>query len=386
VLSRENLGTDLIPPQKIYNLLTLISKMKKEGKPKLFSWAKLIFFIYTFIFSIELIKKTSLLLAPSIKDFLLQNLTPLKAIATGWFTTSIVQSSGAVISVAAAFTGNNLINLTTAVYIIIGASFGTIITALIISLVTVAQKRKDFRHGFEIALSYAIYSALLVTVIFILEYSFKAISRISFFCAKIIGPKISSLKIPNFVESLTSPIVNFLFGHNNKLILLLMGFVILILTLKYMGKSIIDVFGGEKKAKKFINKHFDSKYKAYFIGVVLTGIVFSSSITIGLLVPLAVSRLINLKKALPFIIGAELGTFTDVFLAAIILSHTLSLATAFAYMFFGIIGALIFLPNIEFLYKATKFTSKKLINISRKKALCILIAFILIPLLIILIF
>ncbi len=67
------------------------------------SWLKLIFFIYTFLFSIELIKKTSLFLTPSIKDFLLQNATPLKAIASGWFTTSIVQSSGAVSSVVAAF-------------------------------------------------------------------------------------------------------------------------------------------------------------------------------------------------------------------------------------------------------------------------------------------
>ena len=73
--------------------------------------AKLIFFIYLFIFSIELIKRTSLFLAPNIKNFLAQGLTPLKAISIGWFTTSIVQSSGAVSSVAATFAGHNLINL-----------------------------------------------------------------------------------------------------------------------------------------------------------------------------------------------------------------------------------------------------------------------------------
>lgn len=172
----------------------------------------------------------------------------------------------------------------------------------------------------------------------------------------------------------------------NNYFILLLSFTILIFTLKYIGKSVIGVLGGENKARKFINKYFHSKYKAYFIGAVLTGIVFSSSITIGLLVPLAVARLINLKKAIPFILGANLGTFTDVFLAAIIIGKPLALATAIAYLLFGILGTIIFLPNTEILFKITKYTSKKLIHISRKKALYFLIAFILIPLLIILIF
>jgi len=94
---------------------------------------------------------------------------------------------------------------------------------------------------------------------------------------------------------------------------LIIAFAILIFSLKYLGKSIIEVLGGERKARKFVNKHFKSKYKTYFIGAILTGAVFSSNITIGLLVPLTVSRLINLKKAIPFILGARFGTFTDVF-------------------------------------------------------------------------
>ena len=346
---------------------------------------KLGFLICLFIFSIELIKKTSLFLAPNIKSFLIQTLTPIKAISTGWFTTSIVQSSGAIGSIAATFTGNNLITLQTAIYIMIGASLGTTITALIISLITAAKKRRDFRHGFEIGLSYSIYSALLVIIVFLLEYFLKFFSRLSMLVASILGEKISLLKIPNFVGIITSPIIDFLFKRNHKFILLILGFVILIYTLKYLSNIIIIVLGGEQKARRFINKYFKSKYKAYLIGVLITAIVFSSSITIGLLVPLAVSRLINLKKAIPFILGADLGTFTDVFLASIIIGKTSSLACAVAYSLFAVIGALIFLPNTNFLFKLTKYISKRLIHISRKKALYILIAFILIPLLIILI-
>ncbi|MBT4165432.1 Na/Pi cotransporter family protein [archaeon] len=347
---------------------------------------KLTFFLYLFILSIELIKKTSLALAPDIKLFLMQNLSPIKAVAVGWFTTSIVQSSGAVGSVMATFIGNNLITLPTTVYILIGASFGTSITALIISFITESKQKKDFRHGFEIGLCYAIYSALLVAIIFPLEFFFQFFSKTSLFLASQLGEKISFIKVPNIIEIITSPVINPITKQNHNLTIIILAFIILLIALRYLSKSIIEVFGGEDNARKFINKYFDSKYKAYIIGIILTAIVFSSSITIGLLVPLAVSRLISLKKAIPFILGADLGTFTDLILVSLIIGKTSSLAVALTVMLFGIIGGIIFLPHIDFLHKITKYTSKKLIKISRKKAFYILLGFIAIPLAIILIF
>jgi len=358
--------------------------MKKESKLKV--WIKLIGLLYLFIISIELIKKSSLFLAPGMKDFLLQGVNPLKAVCVGWFSTAIVQSSGAVSTITATFAGNNLLHFPTAVYIIIGATLGTTITAIIISLITVSAKRKDFRHGFEIGLCYAIYSTFVVIIAFLLEYFFNFFSNPSLFLASKLSGKISLLKIPDFVGGVTSQIINPLFNKNNKIFLLILGFAVLIFALRYIGRVVIEVLGGEEKARKFIDKHFNSKYKTYLIGALLTAVLFSSSITIGLLVPLAVVRLIGLKRAIPFILGADLGTFTDVFLAALIIDKIPALAIALVYIMIPVLGAFVFLPNTKFLFKITKYISKKLIIISRKKALYILIALIIIPLLIILIF
>jgi len=346
----------------------------------------LLFFLYLFVLAIETIKTTSLALAPDIQNFLLHDMNPLKAIATGWFTTAIVQSSGAIGSITAAFTGNGILSLETAVYILIGASLGTTMTALLISIITISQKRRDFRHGFEIGLCYALYSALLVGIVFILEFFFGAFSKTSLFLASIIGDKIPLNKVPNVIEIITGPILNTLLEKTNNLVVFIFGFAILIFALRYISRSIIEVFGGEEQTRSFINKHFDSKIKVYFLGAFLTAIIFSSSITISLLVPLAMARVINLKKAIPFILGADLGTTTDVFLASIIIGNVNALATFLAFFLFGLIGTLIFLPNTRFLHKITKYTSKRLIHISRRKALYFLLAFLTIPLLVILIF
>jgi len=343
------------------------------------SFVKLAFFLYLFILAIELIKKASGGVAPDAKQFILQNVSPLKAIAVGWFSTSVAQSSGAVSSIAVTFVGNNIIDLPTAVYILIGASMGTTITALIISLVTVSNKKKDFRHGFEIALCYSIYSFFLVFIVFFLEYFFGLFSRLALFLALLFEGNFSYLKIPDVVDIITGPLVNSL-SSSNFLLTFLVAFLILIFALRYISRAIIEVLGGEVKAKNFINRHFDSPIKAYCLGVILTAIVFSSSITISLLVPLAVSGLIGLRRSIPFILGADLGTFTDTFLVSLIVGETNAIAAAFAYALFAIIGAIIFLPNTDFLFRATKFTSKKLIKISRKRALYVLLFFVLVPL------
>lgn len=343
------------------------------------SFVKLVFFLYLFILAIQLLKKASGMIAPDAQQFIFANLSPWKAIAAGWFSTTLAQSSGAVSSVAMSFVGNNIINLPTAVYILVGASMGTTITALIISLITVTSKREDFRHGFEIALCYSIYSFFLVFIVFFLEYFFSLFSRFSLYLALLFEGNFSYLKVPDVVDLITSPLVKPL-SENNFLFVFLLAFLILIFALKYISRAIVEVMGGEVKAKNFINRHFDSPIKAYFLGVVLTAIVFSSSITISLLVPLAVAGLIGLRRSIPFILGADLGTFTDTFLVSLIVGETNAIAAAFAYAMFAIIGALIFLPNTNFLFRSTKFISKRVIKISRKKAFYVLLLFVLIPL------
>jgi sodium-dependent phosphate cotransporter len=350
------------------------------------NWLKLLLFLYLFVLSIGMIKKASGVFAPSIRDYLFGNVGPLKAVSLGWFSTAIAQSSGAVSSVVITFTGNSIVDLPTAIYILVGASLGTTITALIISLVTVSSKRKDFRHGFEIGLCYAIYSAILIFVVLVLEYFFGLFSMVSLFLAEGLQGRVRYLQIPDLIGIITDPLVGPLFERFNSLLLFLGSFVVLIFTLRFIGGSVVDVFGGEDESRRFINRHFDSKIKAYFLGVVLTAIVFSSSITIGLLVPLAVARLIGLRRSIPFILGADLGTFSDTLLVALIVGKTSAIAAALAYALFAIAGALIFLPNTDWLYKMTKYVSKRLIHISRKKAFYLLILFLLLPLGVVLIF
>lgn len=344
-----------------------------------------IIWLYLFILSIELIKKISLLLAKQIHVFINSSLPPLKALSIGWFGAAILQSGGAMGGVVLPFVANNLISIVTGIFIMMGARIGGTITALLISIILgIKQKRRDFRHGFEIGLAHVILIVITILISFLLEYFLSFFSKIGVSISGLIESRVLVSTIPHFLKIITEPIVALLLLIPSKLLLLFLSLLILIFALKFFTSSIILFLGGEENTRRFINKYFRSKFKAFLIGLVFTAIVFSTAISITLLVPLAVSRLINLKKAIPFIIGATIGTSTDVILTALITGSILAYPIAIAYILFSLIGIIIFLPNTELLFNITKYISKKIMHISERRAITILMLFVLIPLAILL--
>lgn len=339
---------------------------------------KLLLVFYCFVLSLVLIKKSAMLLGKDLIG-LVSLTTPFKAFGIGWLVTSIVQSSGAVSSLVAALTGLGVLSLGIAIYFVLGSCIGSTVTSFIVSLLSKA-KRRDFRHGFEIAAAHAIFNILLVIFIFPLEYFLSIFSKVGLVFSRRLDGIFLLAKIPDFVSLITGFFVKRLF-FVNAVIVLIFAFGLLFFSLNFFGKVMLEIFGGEKNARNFIDRYFKSKYKGFLIGLVLTAILFSSSITISLLIPLVVSRVLNLRKAIPFILGAEVGTFTDTFLASLVIGKGLAVSVALLYLVFNIVGALFWFWNVDVLFDITKYFSKRLLKVSRTHALGFFVVFLLVPLL-----
>jgi len=141
---------------------------------------------------------------------------------------------------------------------------------------------------------------------------------------------------------------------------------------------------GEGHLQKYIKKYFDNTRNSFLTGLILTSVLLSTNITITLLVPLAIYRLINLWKAIPFILGANIGTITDTLIVVLAVGKPEAIALVFILLAIRIFGAILFLIFPEFLFNITKYISKTELHLSRKKAVIILILFIILPVLIIL--
>jgi sodium-dependent phosphate cotransporter len=82
---------------------------------------------------------------------------------------------------------------------------------------------------------------------------------------------------------------------------------------------------------------------AILVGMVITAIIQSSSITTSLLVPLIGAGAMSLEAAFPITLGANIGTTITAMMAAMAM-NVHGLAIAFVHLAFNLVGVLIIYP------------------------------------------
>lgn len=99
------------------------------------------------------------------------------------------------------------------------------------------------------------------------------------------------------------------------------------------------------RAQRLFNKYFfTTPIRAMVVGMLLTALVQSSSVTTSLVVPLAGAGLVTLAQVFPYTLGANLGTTITAFMAAVSLAEPIALAVALAHLLFNLLGILIIFP------------------------------------------
>lgn len=322
--------------------------------------------LYFFMFSLTLIKVSSASFGGRFLSLTSESVSSVNAFGLGWLATLITQSSGAAAATLIAFSLAGFIGPVVLIYMMIGTRIGTSITALFVAFL-VQAKRRDFRHGFEVGLANLIYAIPIAIIMFLVEFFTRFFSNT--------GKYFTVFGIPtmSFVEIVVNPLINrvsFLPAHLG----ILLGLFVLVGSLKYLPKFMINLWG-EKNLKGKINKFLDKKWKSFLLGFGITALLMSTSITITFLIPLVVTRITNLRKVLPYMVGANLGGVSELVLGGLILGRE-ALPAIFTYVSFSVIG-LLWMIKTDWLFDATKFISKRTLNVSRNRALGFIVAFVL---------
>ncbi len=345
-------------------------RKKRMGKRKIANLLGFIVALYMFVFSLTLIKVSSASLGAGIFSLTRSGISEINAFGIGWLSTLITQSSGAAAATLIAFNLAGIIGPVVLIFMIIGTRIGTSITALFVAFL-IHAKRRDFRHGFEIGMANLVYAIPIAIIMFLLEFFTKFFYKTGEYFV-VFGSPFKH----DFIEIIVLPLINLLSFIPDHL-KLVFGVLILIGSLKYIPKFMINIWG-EKYLKKKINSFLDKKWKSFWLGLGITALLISTSITITFLIPLVVTRITNLKRVIPYMIGANLGGVSEIILGGIVLGGS-ALPAVFTYVSFSLIG-LFWMFNTNLLFKTTKFLSKRTLHISRKRALMFIIAFVLVAL------
>ncbi len=222
--------------------------------------------------------------------------------AAGFFTglgvTSVIQSSSATTVMVVGFVNSGIMTLKQAINVIMGANVGTTVTAWILSLGGIDSDNPIIRLFKPTSFTPVL---ALIGIIFLL------------FCK-------SDKK------------------HDNGLILL--GFTTLMFGMDTMSGAVSGL--SEVPAFRNLFIMFENPILGVIAGAVLTGIIQSSSASVGILQALADTGCVSYGAAIPIIMGQNIGTCVTALLSSIGANKNAKRA-AFVHLSFNVIGTVVWL-------------------------------------------
>jgi sodium-dependent phosphate cotransporter len=309
---------------------------------------------------------------------------PLVGLFVGILSTSIVQSSSFTTSIVVGLVAGGALNVANAIPIVMGANIGTSVTNILVSF-TQIRRSVDFKLAFAAAIVHDFFNVLAVLVLFPLQYFTNFLGRIATF----MGEKfqyIGGLEFLSPVKASAKPPVEILKAliGNYPWILFILSLIFLFLALTRLVKTLKTLV--VQRAEVWLDRYlFKNAWRAFLVGIVLTALVQSSSVTTSLAVPLAGAGILTIVQIFPYTLGANIGTTVTAMLAALVTGNLAAVIVAISHLIFNLSGIIVWWPlKLVPITMAEKFSEmavrKKIIPI-----LYVLIVFFLIPIFLILI-
>jgi len=290
---------------------------------------------------------------------------PLVGLFVGILATSIFQSSSFTTSFAVALVATTPLSLHQAIFIIMGANIGTSVTNVGVSF-THIRRSAEFERAYGSAIVHDFFNVLSVLVLCPLEWvvwrvtGFGLLERASSAMAQAFYSGAPAGRQPtNFLKEAVRPLVEGLdwlfqdalgFGQMAaNVLLMVLGVVMLFASLILITRTLRNLV--LHRVERFFDKVlFRNAATAYIVGLGLTFVVQSSSITTSLAVPLVGAGLLTIYQVFPYTLGANLGTTFTALIASFATSAdtpeqaAVGVALAFSHMLFNIVGAAFWYP------------------------------------------
>jgi len=272
----------------------------------------------------------------------------------GILTTALVQSSSFTTSVVVGLVGGGALDIGLAIPIIMGANIGTSVTNTLVAHGHVARK-EEFRRAIESGLVHDVFNLLAVTVLFPLELMFGLIEKTARYAAGLFG-EIGGATFGSPVKAAVDPASHLVIDLVRSLVpasAAIHAVIVLLIALLFLFGALYFIV---KVLKSLVLARVEQFFSSYIfrnvglsilVGIFITSLVQSSSVTTSLIVPMAAAGILTLEQIFPFTLGANVGTTVTALLAALATVSTGNMGgitIAFAHLTFNIFGIAIFYP------------------------------------------
>ncbi len=311
----------------------------------------LIALLWIFLFAIALMGSAFKVFGKDFSEALITTTTnPVIGLMIGLLATSLIQSSSGTTSIVVGLVAADALTVSNAVPIIMGANMGTTVTNTIVAMGSM-NRRAEFRRAFAGATMHDFFNLLTIIVLFPLEQATHFLERTAtWLSSHLVGSQGVEYHSPvkQAVKPAAKAFKSWLVDDLELakvaagVIMLVFSLVCLFFALTMLTKLMrrVVVSRAEGAFGENLSRH---GLLGMVLGVVVTVLVQSSSITTSLLVPLIGAGIIPLEGALAVTLGANIGTTVTALLASLA-GNSAAVTVAIVHLLFNITGILIFYP------------------------------------------
>ncbi|MEE2835294.1 MAG: Na/Pi symporter [Myxococcota bacterium] len=289
-------------------------------------------------------------------SYFAEGMNPVLGLLVGILATTLVQSSSVTSSLIVGLVGSGQLGVGSAVPMIMGANIGTTVTNTLASMAHATQN-EEFKRAFAAATCHDFFNFLSVLVLLPVEVITKAITGrgiLEAIAARVtewtMGTQGATYKSPlkKAFKAGKAVVENTIeaFVSDPKVVFVLLAFAgaaIILVTLTLIVRTMRGVV--VQRMEQYVDRILGSGgVVAMLIGIVLTIMVQSSSITTSIMVPLAGAGAVRLAQIYPITLGANIGTTVTALVASMAVAGETAVAArqiALVHLSFNLAGILI---------------------------------------------
>ena len=331
--------------------------MSEDSTPRLLPrLSAVLLLLFVFLLGVKGLSSGFRLLGEDlIQSFFAATENPFIGLVVGLLATTLVQSSSVTTSMIVALVAapENPLPLANAIPMIMGANIGTTVTATVVSLAHLGR-RDEFERAFPVAICHDAFNYFSVLILLPIEMATGILRRIAVWMAGFLGgvggveyesPLDTALDAGLAPVRALADLTLTAQGARGTFLIAVSGlfiFFALFLLVKVLRSAL------HARVEEAVNGALGrSALLAILVGVAVTAMVQSSSITTSVLVPLGGAGLLRLEQAFPVTIGANIGTTVTALLAAMAVAGPNAVAgleIALVHLLFNLSGLAIIYP------------------------------------------
>jgi len=321
--------------------------------------------LYLFFVSIELMSSAFEIWKGFSESLIATTKNPIVGLFIGIVATSLVQSSSSTTSILVGLVAAGQIEIPEAIPIVMGANIGTTVTNIIVSMGLI-RRRQEFSRALAGATVHDFFNLLSVLIFLPLEMTTHFIERTARFLAATFE-NTGGFTLISPLKAIVSPVAGAIGNVLRQIIsspdwasailILVCALAMLFLALKYMVTLMKKFIFG--KIENLLHQYlFKSPFRSFFLGLILTAIIQSSSATTSLIIPIVGAGILTVHQIFPYVLGTNIGTTVTAILASLVTNSPAAITVAFAHLTFNVAGTVCFYPlKIIPITMASKFGS-----------------------------